>query len=146
MPDDMYTDGSYYQLNPSWHIEDSAWKAQKIVRMIEKNHVNPSSVCEIGCGAGEILRQLSRQALLSGAAFYGYEISPQAYGMCKQLESERLRFFLEDVTENRDARFDIVLAIDVIEHVEDYRGFLRKIRTKGQHKIFHIPSISMPCV
>ena len=31
------------------------------------------------------------------------------------------------------------MAIDVFEHVEDYFGFLRKLRTKGRYKIFHIP-------
>lgn len=35
--------------------------------------------------------------------------------------------------------FDLLLAIDVIEHVEDYFGFLRALRKRGTHKIFHIP-------
>ncbi len=37
------------------------------------------------------------------------------------------------------------MAIDVFEHVEDYFGFLRKI--KGEYKIFHIPlDLSMQTV
>jgi len=35
--------------------------------------------------------------------------------------------------------FDVVMAIDVLEHVEDYFTFLRKISKKGKYKIFHIP-------
>jgi hypothetical protein len=31
------------------------------------------------------------------------------------------------------------MAIDVFEHVEDYFGFLRKLRAKAEYKIFHIP-------
>ena len=31
------------------------------------------------------------------------------------------------------------MAIDVFEHVEDYFGFLRKLRTKAHYKVFHIP-------
>jgi hypothetical protein len=31
------------------------------------------------------------------------------------------------------------MAIDVFEHVEDYFGFLRKLREKAEYKIFHIP-------
>jgi len=34
---------------------------------------------------------------------------------------------------------DIVMAIDVLEHVEDYFGFLRRLRVMGDYKIFHIP-------
>ena len=139
MADDIYSDGSYLENNPSWHVDDSPWKAQKIIKMIEKHDIDPSSVCEIGCGAGEILRQLSQRSLLSEVTFYGYEISPQAYDLCKQRESEKVKFFLEDLTVNVNACFDVVLALDVIEHVEDYRGFLRRLRTKGRHKIFHIP-------
>jgi SAM-dependent methyltransferase len=139
MADNMHGDGSYPENNPSWHVEDSPWQAKKIIKMIEKHHMDPSSVCEIGCGAGEILTQLSQRSLVSEVTFYGYEISPQAYGLCKQRESEKVKFFLEDLTVNVNACFDVVLAIDVIEHVEDYRRFLRRLRTKGRYKILHIP-------
>ncbi|MBD2520487.1 hypothetical protein H6G93_37220 [Nostoc sp. FACHB-973] len=35
--------------------------------------------------------------------------------------------------------YDLVMAIDVFEHVEDYFGFLRKLKEKGKYKLFHIP-------
>ena len=35
--------------------------------------------------------------------------------------------------------YDIILCIDVFEHIEDYMGFLRRLREKGKYKIFHIP-------
>jgi hypothetical protein len=35
--------------------------------------------------------------------------------------------------------FDLLLCIDVFEHVEDYIGFLKKLRAKARVKIFHIP-------
>jgi hypothetical protein len=40
-----------------------------------------------------------------------------------------------------DARdfFDIILVIDVLEHIEDYFSFLRSLRNRGTYKIFHIP-------
>ncbi len=31
------------------------------------------------------------------------------------------------------------MAIDVFEHIEDYFGFLRKLKNKAVYKIFHIP-------
>ncbi|MDX9745689.1 MAG: hypothetical protein WCX84_00020 [Syntrophales bacterium] len=40
---------------------------------------------------------------------------------------------------NYAAHFDIVMAIDVFEHVEDCFGFLRKLKEKAEYKIFHIP-------
>jgi type I restriction-modification system DNA methylase subunit len=38
---------------------------------------------EIGCGAGEILRQMQTH-LSTRTTFHGYEISPQAFRLCKQ--------------------------------------------------------------
>ena len=134
----MYTKGGYFQKHPTWHVEDSAWKARQILRIIEKNHVQPKSVCEVGCGAGEILSQLY-QHMPEDVCFVGYEISPQAFELCQSRKRDRLRFHLGDLLQDDEAGFDLVLAIDVVEHVEDCYGFLRALRHKGDRKIFHIP-------
>jgi SAM-dependent methyltransferase len=134
----IYKNGTYSQNNPSWHEQDSPWKARQILKMIERNNLAPSKICEIGCGAGEILRQLSEQ-MSKDTEFIGYEISPQAFDICRNKSKENLKFLLKDPFEDTETFFDIVLAIDVFEHVEDYFGFLRKIKKKGKYKIFHIP-------
>jgi hypothetical protein len=47
---------------------------------------------------------------------------------------------LQDLfSETNTDRFDILLAIDVFEHVPDYMGFLSKCRTKAEYKIYHVP-------
>src|SRR5204863_3036504 len=70
--------------------------------------------------------------------YVGYEVSPQAYELCRSKESDRLRFRLGDVTQE-DVSFDLVLVMDVIEHLEDYYAFLRALRDKAGHIILHIP-------
>jgi cyclopropane fatty-acyl-phospholipid synthase-like methyltransferase len=97
-----------------------------------------SRVCEVGCGAGEILNCLANN-LGDGIVFYGYDISPQAFEICTKKEKHNLNFFLKDLLDEEDLTFDLVMAIDVFEHVEDYFGFLRKLKNKGTYKIFHIP-------
>ena len=132
----IYADGGYQRLNETWHAEDSAWKAQQITRILQANHVAPKRFCEVGCGAGQILCHLSRA--LPNSVFVGYEVSPQAFELCKDVESERVTFRLQDITKEK-ARFDCLLCIDVIEHVEDYMGFVRALKTKAEYKVFHIP-------
>jgi hypothetical protein len=134
----VYTDGRYLAHNPTWHVEDSPWKARQIIEMISRNRLAPRSVCEVGCGAGEILSQLKR-SLPDDCRFWGYDISPQAHALAVPREDERLHFRLGDLTEESSARFDLVLVIDVLEHLEDYCGFLRKLRPRGEHTIFLIP-------
>ena len=135
--DSIYTDGTYLQNNPAWHADDSAWKAGHIATMLARHALAPESVCEIGCGAGEILRALST-TLAPGTRFVGYEISSDAHRLCQPKANGRMEFRLGDLLEE-DAHFDLVMAIDVFEHVEDYFTFLRKLRAKATHKIFHIP-------
>lgn len=138
MSEAMYTAGEYLERNPRWHAEDSEWKAQQILRFMERNGLQPKSIGEIGCGAGEILHQLSLR-MPSDVVYTGYEISPQALALCRERATERVRFRLGDLLHDPAAFFDVVMAIDVIEHVEDYFGFLRALRGKGARQIFHIP-------
>lgn len=133
----IYEDGKYLENNPSWHEEDSPWKASQISKMMDRNRLDPTRVCEIGCGAGEILHQLSEH--YPEKAYFGYEISPQAYEMCQKRSKGNLTFHLRDLLEEDDPCFDLVLVIDVIEHVEDCFGFLRKLKETGEYKMFHIP-------
>ena len=134
---EIYTTGEYLKNNPSWHEEDSPWKVKQINKILAKNSIKFTSLCEVGCGAGEILNQLSKHG--DDKKYYGYDISPQAFDICSKKEKLNLSFFLKDIFEDDDAYFDIIMAIDVFEHVEDYIGFLRKLKHKANLKVFHIP-------
>ena len=56
---ERYQNGDYLANNSNWHVEDSSWKANQIHIIISRNNLHFSNICEVGCGAGEILRQLS---------------------------------------------------------------------------------------
>lgn len=134
----IYTDGTYLRQNPNWHQDDSAWKAGHIYDLLAQNGISePGSVCEIGCGAGEILRVLSDRFPRT-TQLVGYDISPMAYAICQQKAGGNLSYKLGDLFDD-SVTFDVVMAIDVFEHVEDYFSFLRRLREKGKFKVFHIP-------
>lgn len=134
----IYTTGEYARENPSYHVEDSAWKARHILRMIHKHNLQPRRICEVGCGAGEILNVL-QQSLPGDAEFDGYEISPQAFALCQKRANERLRFHRVSLPPEEIPAFDLLLCIDVFEHVPDYIGFLKALRGKANRTIFHVP-------
>lgn len=135
---DMYVDGEYSRQNPTWDVEDAPWKADHIFRMLEKHHLKPGSVCEVGCGCGEILRQL-QQRMDPSCIFTGYDISPQAIGLCRSRENDRLVFKCSNFLGEKDVSCDLMLIVDVIEHLEDYFRFLRTIKEKSRHVVLHIP-------
>ena len=136
MQESIYKNGTYLNENPSWHVEDSPWKARQIQKMIEKNKLQFSSVAEIGCGAGEVLRQL--QMIYPQAVYDGYEISEQAYRLCVSRQQAGLNFYLKNLL-TMDITYDLALAIDVVEHIPDCFDFVSRFKQIARYKIFHFP-------
>lgn len=127
----------YLQSNPTWHVEDSPWKARQILKMIQKNGLIPESIVEVGCGAGEILNQLHK-LLPQRTQFTGFDISEDAILLAQQRSGTNIRFHHGNIL-NDKTTFDLLLMIDVFEHVDDYLGFLRACKGKSTYSIFHIP-------
>ena len=138
MAEELYTGGGYLEKNPLWHVEESPWKAKLVMHMMARHNLAPQTICEAGCGAGEVLKQL-QDNLPQDCSFFGYDISPQAIDLCRSRANERLHFVLGDIKREKDVHFDLMLVLDVIEHLEDYFSFLREIRPKSSYKIFQIP-------
>jgi len=135
---EIYKDGQYLQKNPTWHIEESPFKAKYILRLLERNAIHPKTICEVGCGAGEVLRQLQLR-MPAECEFWGYDISPQAFEFCRKRANDRLHFRLADLCKEEGSHFDLLLVLDVIEHVEDYFSLLRAARRRAAHAVFHFP-------
>lgn len=133
-----YEDGRYLAANPSWHEEDSPWKAAKILRLLRRAGADrPASVAEIGCGTGGILGAL-QGGLPPDARLAGYDISAAAIERARGRANERLSFHCEDLTRSGE-RFDLLLCIDVFEHVEDPFAFLRSLRPRAARFVFNVP-------
>ena len=94
---DRYFDGAYLAHNPSWHAEHSPTKARWIDDILTRNRLEPATVAEVGCGSGEILVELKKRR--PDARFTGFEVSPQAYGICSARQSPGLDFRLADLVE-----------------------------------------------
>jgi SAM-dependent methyltransferase len=138
MATSRYVDGEYLQRNPGWHSDDSPWKAEHILKMIARNSLAPRTIAEVGCGAGEILRRV-QAGLGPDVRLVGFDVSPQALALCSPKANERLRFELGTLEAQGDVTFDLLLLIDVVEHVENCAQFLRDMRTRARHVILHIP-------
>ena len=53
---DLYTSGAYAARHPSWHVEESPWKAKEILRLMRRHRLAPRTVCEVGYGAADFGR------------------------------------------------------------------------------------------
>ena len=136
MESNIYTDGTYLKNNPDWGRKDAGWKSKIISDLLKKNNLTPNEIVEVGCGAGAILQNLSHS--FSDAQLTGYDISPQAIGLAKEFENNKLHFYNEDA-HDKNIHADLLLVIDVLEHVDDYYSFLEKLKPKSEYFVFHIP-------
>jgi len=132
---DAHLNGEYLRNNPTWHVEFSEWKAQNIHRLLKGKGLDPRTICDVGCGAGEVLRQL-QSMMGAGCRFWGYDVAPPAIEMAKSRENERLQFELADFTAIETPYADLLLALEVVDHVEDYFGFIRNLKSRAEWKIF----------
>ena len=146
MTSNIYTDenSAYFKNNPTWDVADSPWKARCVFTFIQRHSLRPKTVAEVGCGAGEILNQLHAM-LPDDVQFSGFDIAPDAIELAKPREKERLGFYNENIFlqnggggQNRE-RFDFLLVMDVIEHVEDCFDFIRQCCAKADYVLFKIP-------
>lgn len=135
----IYRDGGYLKLNPSWHAEESPFKVRQIIRMLRRQNLSPASVCDVGCGAGIVLAELQPH-LPADCECWGYDVSSDAIATCAGRGNKQLHFCIHDIRRDKsDTFFDLLLMLDVFEHVEDYIGLVRAIRPKAKYKLFHVP-------
>ncbi|HEY0754631.1 MAG TPA: methyltransferase domain-containing protein [Ktedonobacteraceae bacterium] len=135
---ELYTSEEYLKKNPDWHLSASPWKASVVLQAIKRNHLCPQSICEIGCGAGEILKILQTH-LEPTCNFRGYDIAPDAIALAKLRENEYLHVFLGDVREDENYFCDLILIIDTLEHFENCFELLRNIKAQSTYKILQLP-------
>lgn len=137
MSANIYQTGEYLDSNPDWHAADAPFKARWILKILRQHNVEPASIVEIGCGSGEILVNLAK--MFPQAQLAGYDISPQACRISASKATDRLSFYEADYLAEPPVPTDLLMAIDVFEHVEDYMAFIRAMKGRATWKLFHIP-------
>ncbi len=135
---ELYRGDDYGNKNQTWHLEDAVRKVDHLYYILKKNSVTPNHIVDVGCGAGGVLEALSAK-YPHAESFTGYDISPRAIEIARQNQTGRVRFLNEDFTNNTAPFSDVLLVIDVIEHIDDFYGFLRKLRHRSKYFVFHIP-------
>jgi len=103
--------------------------------MLTDEGLYPRSICDVGCGTGGVISHL--KSARSDVRMVGYEVSTQAVSLARERHPE-----VEVVATDAgrpDERFDLLLLLDVFEHVDDYLGFLRSHVDLARWFIFHIP-------
>lgn len=136
-PTAIYNDSAYLQKNAQWHAEDSPYKASFVVAAIERKKLQFVSCADIGCGAGLVTELMAKH--FPRQRFVGYELSPDAQQFWSQRQTlTNLVLSGDDLLKSQEI-YELIVCLDVFEHVEDYFGFLRLLRKRGKQFVFNIP-------
>ena len=90
-------------------------RKQCVLRLLSGK--GPCRVLEIGCGAGDLLKTLAGR----GHTGIGLELSDETAAIARQTLGAHNRAFEVRVADYEDLaeRFDVLMAFDVLEHIED---------------------------
>jgi SAM-dependent methyltransferase len=132
---DPHVNGEYFRKHPTWHVEYSAWKAAHIFRYLQRKKLFPKTIGEVGCGAGEVLKQL-QSMMAPDVRFWGWDVASAAIEMARTRENDRLHFDLADFGAIETPPLDLLLALEVVDHIEHYLGFMRMLKSRAELKLF----------
>jgi SAM-dependent methyltransferase len=135
--ENRYISNDYLASNPSYHEEDGVWKAARVAEMMRECQVRPTSLCDIGCGSGRVLFEL--RTVYPAAELYGYDIAPNAMHFWGKYEAANIHFQIGDFRQTNRRYYDVVLLLDVIEHLANPEEFLTALHGAAKYYILHVP-------
>ncbi len=145
---EVYQSDAYIAKNPSLHEEDSAWKIKKLLPFIDtwlKRDQSPVvTVLDVGGGAGVILRELAKYiATKHGRTVRKYclDLSPGMLAVQGENNIDAIKKLERDIAQTGlgDKEVDLVLMIDVLEHVPDPVQTLKEIRRISHFALLKVP-------
>lgn len=103
--------------------------------MLASHNIDPRRLAEVGCGAGGVLAALKSR--LTSIQIEGWDIAP---GASKFWTSHsEIKLVVGDFLAEKHEKFDILLLLDVLEHVANPHDFLSRLAMHGDYFIFHFP-------
>lgn len=134
---DRYLSGDYAQKNPDWDSADAVWKAKKVFELIADHECQPSSIVEIGCGSGAVL--LALREYFPQATLAGFDIAPGATRFWTEAARSGIRLELADYLALEEPTPDLILVLDVLEHLGNPWEFLMRLRNRAKLVAIHFP-------
>lgn len=145
---EFYTSDKYIEKNPGVHEEDSAWKVEKIIpfidRFAEACGKEELTILDVGGGAGLVLREISGYLETKHGrkiSKYCLDLSPGILDLQKKNNPDFKKAAVGDIekTDFEDKEIDLLMMVDVLEHVGNPENVLREISRIANFSLFKVP-------
>lgn len=142
LPQEMqqHTYGIMYKVEGShwWFAGRRAILESFLRQIVEKLKVAKPQILDVGCGTGANLEMLAQFGEASGV-----DVSEDALEFCRKRGLNSVKHGLAENLPFEDASFDLVTALDVIEHLDDDVAGLKEMRRvlrKDGYALIFVPA------
>ena len=125
----LWGDRMYFYLKKSAGSRWFEYLLGKILEEVQASEIH--RIADIGCGVGIHTHFLAKK--FPKAKVEGYDFSKSGIAAAKRNNKlPNLIFSVEDITKARKIEnFDLITAFDVLEHIEDWKGLVKKLIKKN---------------
>jgi SAM-dependent methyltransferase len=121
-----------------WHIGRRRIIASFVEQICREIKDRTPRILDVGCGTGANLMMLSQFGETEGV-----DISQDALSFCRERGLQNVRHGAAEKLPYEDGTFDLVTALDVVEHLDDDLAGLREIRRvlrPNGHALLFVPT------
>ena len=114
----------------SLNIIHDTYGYEKRLNFFKENikDLQPNNILDIGCGTGDLLT-IPISQYFKETKVYGFDSDNTSIEIATRNNSYKNLYFLKDINIIKDSKFNVVIASEVIEHVEDPHQFLLDLRS-----------------
>ncbi|MHA1253124.1 MAG: methyltransferase domain-containing protein [Candidatus Helarchaeota archaeon] len=144
----LYLTDDYIRKNPSLHKEDSLWKVSKIIPLIDRfiyyNNKNIINLLDVGGGSGIILKTIStyiNEKFNIMINKFALDLSPMMLEIQQKNNPDLKKILNENIckTSFNKKEIDLILMIDVLEHIPNPIESLKELKRIAKFIIFKVP-------
>jgi SAM-dependent methyltransferase len=106
-----------------WFVGRRRILLQLLDRYVGRSHQDERRILDVGCGTGTMLAYLA-----SYGKAQGVDVDEEAVGYCHERGLVDVQLGAAETLPFEDGSFDLVTALDVIEHLDDDAAALREMR------------------
>lgn len=145
--EDFYTSGDYWKKNPTLHEEAAEWKFGTIRPLLDRFAAaagrREASILDVGGGTGLILKLAEAHLRGKGIAVRKtlLDLSPQSLELQRRNHPDAVAVVAGSIaaTPFGERQFDLVMMIDVLEHVPQPERALAEVKRISRYALLKVP-------